>query len=174
MTFRREDEYLTSLVQELCKLSRETEWIEFKENVQDPEEIGEYVSALANSAAMVGKASAYMVWGISDREHEIVGTNFKPRSKKVGNEELENWLLRLLEPRIEIRFFETVVEGCSVSKPGTAPSFSTDCGSCSGTRDRTRRPDRSPKADAIRALVGKRGGRDRYLMKSRQRQRAHA
>ena len=114
MTLRQEDEYLTSLVQELRKLAGETEWIEFKENVQDPEEIGEYVSALANSAAMVGKTSAYMVWGISDREHEIVGTNFKPRSKKVGNEELENWLLRLLEPRIEIRFSETVLEGCSV------------------------------------------------------------
>ena len=114
MTLSRRDEYLASLVQELRKLSEENEWVEFKVNAQDPEEIGEYVSALANSAAMVGKAGAYLVWGISDREHEVVGTNFKPRTEKVGNEELENWLLRLLVPRIQIRFSETVVEDRSV------------------------------------------------------------
>ena len=114
MTLSRRDEYLASLVQELRKLSEENEWVEFKVNAQDPEEIGEYVSALANSAAMVGKAVAYLVWGISDREHEVVGTNFKPRAEKVGNEELENWLLRLLVPRVQIRFSETVVEGRSV------------------------------------------------------------
>ena len=114
MTLSRRDEYLASLVQELRKLSEENEWVEFKVNAQDPEEIGEYVSALANSAAMVGKAVAYLVWGISDREHEVVGTNFKPRAEKVGNEELENWLLHLLVPRVQIRFSETVVEGRSV------------------------------------------------------------
>ena len=114
MTLSRRDEYLASLVQELRKLSEENEWVEFKVNAQDPEEIGEYMSALANSAAMVGKAVAYLVWGISDREHEVVGTNFKPRAEKVGNEELENWLLHLLVPRVQIRFSETVVEGRSV------------------------------------------------------------
>ena len=71
MTLSRRDEYLASLVQELRKLSEENEWVEFKVNAQDLEEIGEYVSALANSAAMVGKAVAYLVWGISDREHEV-------------------------------------------------------------------------------------------------------
>ena len=114
MTLGRRDEYLTSLVQELRKLSKENEWVEFKVNERDPEEIGEYVSALANSAALVGKAVAYLVWGISDREHEIVGTNFKPRAEKVGNEELENWLLHLLTPRVQIQFSEIVVEGRSV------------------------------------------------------------
>ena len=114
MTLGRRDEYLTSLVQELRKLSEENEWVEFKVNERDPEEIGEYVSALANSAALVGKAVAYLVWGISDREHKIVGTNFKPRAEKVGNEELENWLLYLLAPRVQIQFSETVVEGRSV------------------------------------------------------------
>ena len=114
MTLGRRDEYLTSLVQELRKLSEENEWVEFKVNERDPEEIGGYVSALANSAALVGKAVAYLVWGISDREHEIVGTNFKPRTEKVGNEELENWLLHLLTPRVQIQFSETVVEDRSV------------------------------------------------------------
>lgn len=106
MSTDRDDAYLVGLVRELCKLPQETEWVEFKVNRADPEEIGEYVSALANSAALCGKAFAYLVWGIKDSDHSIVGTRFVPRAVKIGNEELENWLLRLLEPRIHFRFFE--------------------------------------------------------------------
>jgi predicted HTH transcriptional regulator len=103
-------EYLTSLVRELLSLPRETEWVEFKHNVADPEEVGEYISALSNSAALAGKAFAYLVWGVEDRSHHIVGTSFSPRSTKVGNEELENWLLHLLTPKIDFRFFQTAVD----------------------------------------------------------------
>ena len=110
MSIGGQDNYLTGLVHELRKLPGENEWVEFKVNVYEPEEIGEYVSALANSAAMVGKAAAYLVWGISDGAHEIVGTNFKPSSEKVGNEELENWLLRHLEPRIQFHFSEVAID----------------------------------------------------------------
>ena len=52
MTTDRSTEYLTGLMRELCKLPRETEWVEFKDSNDDPEEIGEYLSALANSAAL--------------------------------------------------------------------------------------------------------------------------
>ena len=110
MSIGGQDKYLTGLVHELRKLPGENEWVEFKVNMYEPEEIGEYVSALANSAAMVGKAAAYLVWGISDGEHEVVGTNFKPSSEKVGNEELENWLLRHLEPRIQFHFSEVAID----------------------------------------------------------------
>ncbi|MBX9704605.1 MAG: putative DNA binding domain-containing protein [Silvanigrellaceae bacterium] len=101
-------------MRELCKQPYETEWLEFKVNDAEPEETGEYLSALANSAALVGKAFAYLIWGIKDREHTIVGTNFSPRNAKYGNEELENWLLRQLSPKIHFRFFEVVVDGLPV------------------------------------------------------------
>ncbi len=52
-----------SLVRELMSLGRETEWVEFKQNKDAPEEIGEYLSALSNSAALLGKTSAYILWG---------------------------------------------------------------------------------------------------------------
>ena len=52
MTTDRSPEYLASLVRELSKLPDETEWVEFKQNNADPQEIGEYLSALANSAAL--------------------------------------------------------------------------------------------------------------------------
>lgn len=55
MTTDRKPEYLVSLVHELCKLPQETEWVEFKENKADPQDIGEYLSALANSAALEAK-----------------------------------------------------------------------------------------------------------------------
>ena len=57
----RDEEYLRSLVHELVALPSETGWLEFKHNNGDPQEIGEYISALSNSAALDGKARAYLV-----------------------------------------------------------------------------------------------------------------
>ena len=105
MPIDRTVEYLVGLLAELRKLPKETEWVEFKHNFAEPEEIGEYISALANSAALCGKMNAYMVWGVDDQTHNIVGTTFKPSITKIGNEELENWLLRLFSPKIDFQFF---------------------------------------------------------------------
>lgn len=88
------------LVRQLAALPHETEWVEFKINKGAPEEIGEYISALSNSAALHGKDVGYIVWGVEDSTHALVGTSFRPRSAKVGSEELENWLSRLLIPSI--------------------------------------------------------------------------
>ena len=97
MTSNRPPDYLVSLVRELCKLPRETEWVEFKVNDAEPQAIGGQLSELANAAALEGKAFAYLVWGVRDEDHAVVGTSFAPRAARVGNEELENWLLRLLD-----------------------------------------------------------------------------
>ena len=101
----RSDEYYVELVRELCTLPNETEWVEFKVNVQDPEGIGEYVSALANSAAIIDKHGRTIVCG----EYQImittvVGIDFNPRAKKVGNEELDYWMSRLIEPGSHFQF----------------------------------------------------------------------
>lgn len=111
MTTDRSAEYLASLVRELCKLPKETEWVEFKVDNDNPQEIGEYLSALANSAALAGKAFAYLVWGVQNETHQVIGSRFSPTASKVGNEELENWLLRLLAPKIHFHFFEVAVDG---------------------------------------------------------------
>lgn len=106
----KDREFLKGLLHELRSMPNETEWIEFKHNNDNPEEIGEYLSALANSAALAGKVNAYLVWGIDNGNHDIVGTSFKPKNKKVGNEELESWLLRLLKPKIDFQFYEFIAE----------------------------------------------------------------
>lgn len=108
MTLEPTSDFLHSLVQELIKLPQETEWVEFKVNNDRPDSIGEYISALANSAALFGKQSGYLIWGIRNEDHAIVGTSFKPAQSKVGNELLENWLLKLLTPKPHFRFYELV------------------------------------------------------------------
>ena len=96
--------YLAGLVQELCNLNGEAEWVEFKHNKAVPQEIGEYISALANAAALNGKIHAYVLWGVYNEIHDIVGTSFNPVTARKGNEPLESWLLRLLNPKIRFRF----------------------------------------------------------------------
>lgn len=102
---------LSALLLELVSLPHETEWVEFKHSQAAPKEIGEYISTLSNSAALVGKPLGYLVWGIEDATHKILGTSFKPKTVKVGNEELENWLARLLSPRIDFKIREFKYEG---------------------------------------------------------------
>jgi ATP-dependent DNA helicase RecG len=95
----RDEAYWHSLVHELVSLPAETGWVEFKHNNSDPQALGEYISALANSAALDGKAKAYLLWGVDDASHALVGTDFDPARKRIGAEELESWLLRQLEPK---------------------------------------------------------------------------
>ncbi len=111
MTVDRPVDYLLSTLQELRNLPCETEWVEFKRNRGNHDDIGEYISALANSAALLGKVTAWMVWGVNDETHDLTGTTFSPSQEKKGNEELENWLLRLLNPKIDFRFHVLDVDG---------------------------------------------------------------
>jgi predicted HTH transcriptional regulator len=106
MTIDRDIEYLRSLLRELVNLPKETAWVEFKHNNDDPIAIGEYISALANSAALYGKKSAYLLWGINDADHAILGTQFKPSQARHKQQELESWLLQKIAPKINFRFYE--------------------------------------------------------------------
>ncbi len=102
------------LFQRLIALPQETEWVEFKENQADPMEIGRYISGLANAAALHGQPAAYLVWGVQDSSHAVVGTRFRPRSAKKGNENLEAWLARMVEPRPHLLFHEGSAGGQAV------------------------------------------------------------
>ena len=98
---------LRAKLDELRALPNETEWAEFKHNNDMPQMIGEYLSAISNAAALESQPFGYIVWGIEDGTHNVVGTTFKPRQKKgQGNEDLEPWLNKLLAPRINFRIFE--------------------------------------------------------------------
>jgi ATP-dependent DNA helicase RecG len=105
-----ESDEISQVIGRLLELPTEIEWVEFKRRIADPEEIGEYIAAMANAATLAGVERGYVVWGIEDKTHDVVGTNFRPREVRIGNEELENWLARLLSPRIDFRFREGFFE----------------------------------------------------------------
>jgi ATP-dependent DNA helicase RecG len=106
MSPTRSSDSVARLIHELRRLPKETPWVEFKvNNATEPEAIGEYISALANGAALEGKTHSYMVWGLEDTTHDIVGTHFDPGRSKIGNEELESWLLQRLKPKLQFRFY---------------------------------------------------------------------
>lgn len=107
-------EELKKLLDELRALPDETEWVEFKVNDCEPQAVGEYISALANSACLHRKDHGYLVFGIENKTHLVKGTNFKPRKEKVGSEELENWLAHLLTPRIDFTILKFVYEGLPI------------------------------------------------------------
>ena len=111
----RDATYLTNLVEKLRRLPHETEWVEFKENNAEPRMIGADIAALANGAALHGREKAYMLWGIADGTHSVVGTNFVPGAAKGrGNEPLENWLLRLLRPQVNFCFHQVALDNARV------------------------------------------------------------
>ena len=100
-------EKLKEKLAELTSLPRETEWLEFKHNNDEPQMIGEYLSAISNAAALEDMPYGYIVWGVENGTQNVIGTTFDPRNQKAkGNEDLEPWLNYRLSPRITFRIFE--------------------------------------------------------------------
>ncbi len=97
---------LIQLIDELKALPNENEWIEFKSgNATTNEKLGQYISGLSNAACVKNQSFAYLVFGIDDVSHKVIGTNFKFNNRKVGNEELELWIRRHLSPSIKFDHF---------------------------------------------------------------------
>lgn len=92
------------LVDDLISGRGETACVEFKLNNDDPEMIGKLSSALANAARAEGRNSAFVLWGVEEASHSIVGTTFTPDEKRVGNQAFELWLAQRLNPSIAFRF----------------------------------------------------------------------
>lgn len=53
---------LKKLLEDLVQQPHESEWVEFKHNFHSPEEIGERLSALSNSACILNKEFGYLVF----------------------------------------------------------------------------------------------------------------
>ena len=102
------------LIDELRSLPTETEWVEFKHNHLAPDELGEKLSALSNGACLKNKHAGYLVFGVSDEGHEVVGTVFSFFGAKKGNENLEHWILQHLDPRIALNVQEGLYNGKAV------------------------------------------------------------
>lgn len=102
-----DNESLLELLERLRHRLQEGVTVEFKSNLNEPGEIGQYISALANSAALDGESRAWLVWGVADATHEVIGTSFDPFSAKVeGNQSLIMWLQRMTTPKADFTFHQ--------------------------------------------------------------------
>lgn len=99
---------LISLIDCLRALPTEIEWVEFKAKKLRPHEIGEYLSGLANAACYAHTARGYLVFGIDDASHDVIGTSFDHRKIKEGNQDLEIWLAMGLRPRCGFAIHEAI------------------------------------------------------------------
>lgn len=117
--------YFMRLLDHLCSLPTETEWFEFKVDNVDPVQIGEYISALSNSARLHSQERGYLIFGVENNTHKIVGTKFKPKQAKYGSQLLENWLATLLEPRIDFKIHEFEYDGMPIVILEIDPTFNT-------------------------------------------------
>lgn len=99
------DAELLATLNRLCALPREQATVEFKTSYNEPSMIGEYISALANSAVLEGHDRGWLVWGVEDVTRAIVGTQFDPFvAKGAGNQALIMWLQTLTLPRADFTF----------------------------------------------------------------------
>lgn len=82
---------LLAKLNDLRSLPAETEWAEFKraERSFQTEDLGKYFSALSNEANLKGQSYAWLVFGIEDKTHQIVGTQFRIRRSELDNLKLE-------------------------------------------------------------------------------------
>ena len=91
------------LIDELRQLPAETGWVEFKSNLGDGSKIAMTISALANTARLNDQHCAYIVWGVEDGSHKVIGTDFDP-GQKYKNDPLEFWIARRLRPALHLTF----------------------------------------------------------------------
>lgn len=99
---------ISEFIKKLFSYESEREWLEFKENWFEPSQLGEYISAISNSAAAEGRKVGYFIWGVNDDTHEIVGTSFNPNCD-VKKEPLKHFLSRQIQPDINFVFEESYI-----------------------------------------------------------------
>jgi len=97
---------IIQIVDELRALPKEIEWVEFKTGTATTnEKLGQYISAISNASCLAHESFGYLIFGIQDDTHEIVGTKFKFKDRKEENQELELWIRRLLHPSVNFQHF---------------------------------------------------------------------
>lgn len=97
------DKYI-NIFENLISFKEEYKWLDFKENWFSKDEIGEYILALSNGAAMSGKEHGYLIWEVNDLSKKVVSTTIN-LDKDIVGELYKNYLSRNLKPSIP---FETV------------------------------------------------------------------
>ena len=107
-----DQKYTDLLNEQINSTKKETRWLEFKSNYQEPIKLGRYISALSNGACLDHQDDAYLYFGIDDDTLEVKGTTFDAaRTKAQGNQSLEIYLRQMVEPKINFTIEEFLYQG---------------------------------------------------------------
>ena len=76
---------LLMILDELRAMPVETEWLEFKEAKRnyDFAKLGRYFSSIANEANLKDREYGWLLFGVEDKSHEIVGTSYRSDPKQL-------------------------------------------------------------------------------------------
>ncbi len=111
------------LVINLAAKAKETEWVEFKVGVFNAETAGRYISALANSAIFCGENKGYLIFGVEDGTHNIVGTDVRIEREKVGSDTFLFWLSKRLDPRVNVEHASIMIDGKTIEILAVDPTY---------------------------------------------------
>jgi ATP-dependent DNA helicase RecG len=77
------EQELDKILSQAAALKAETEIIEFKEAKEgyDFDKLGKYFSALSNEANLKGKPFAWLIFGVENKQHRIIGSRYRPERK---------------------------------------------------------------------------------------------
>src|SRR5579871_5595844 len=95
-----------NLLQRLLKEPKESVWVEFKHNNNNPETIGEWISACANAAILAEQPRAFLVFGIENTTRKMLGTSVRLHNMKKGGENFENWINRMVTPSLMMELLD--------------------------------------------------------------------
>lgn len=121
MTFEVHDSQ--TLLASLCALPREKNYVEFKVNTFSPQSVGKYVSGLANAAMLERQKTAYLVWGVEDGTHAVVGTSVNLEAEKKGDEAFLLWLSKSIRPKINVTYHRFRVDEKTIGMLCIEPGF---------------------------------------------------
>ena len=95
----------------VIKNKSECEFVEYKDSYRDNDEIGEYISAISNGAALRKQEFGYLIWGVNNKTRELTDSKFNYEKEVNGGENYAHYLSRNLNPRIDVDFKEEDFDG---------------------------------------------------------------
>ena len=108
----KNEKYTDLLKEQIAEVKKENHWLEFKSNYQEPDRLGQYISALANGACLDHEDFAYLYFGVEDETLIVRGTTFDvSKVKAKGNQALELYLRQYITPCIPFEFEEFCYDG---------------------------------------------------------------
>lgn len=102
------EQHILEIVEECLKLPDETDWVEFKENNFEYEQLWERLSWLSNAANLNWKDFGFLIYWIRDGSLEVVGTEFTPEKEKAHNAPLEFRISKDIQPEDIIISIRTI------------------------------------------------------------------